>query len=178
MFEGAFAYANLELDLALSGQRQPVDAAYASGGLFDVLGVTAIRGRLLQPSDDRPDANALVAVISHRFWQQRYAGADSVLGATLTLDRQPFTIVGVMPPGFSGPDVGRLNDVMIPFAAEPVLRGVDSGLDVRRMWWLEIMGRLKPGREPRAGQRRARDAAAGDPGRRRRRTRRASSRIR
>ena len=108
VFEGAFAYSNLELDLAVSGQRQPVDAAYASGGLFDVLGVTAIRGRLLQPSDDRPDANARVAVISHRFWQQRYAGADSAIGATLTLDRQPFTIVGVMPPGFSGPDVGRL----------------------------------------------------------------------
>ena len=49
VFEGAFAYSNLELDLAVSGQRQPVDAAYASGGLFDVLGVTAIRGRLLQP---------------------------------------------------------------------------------------------------------------------------------
>ncbi len=39
VFEGAFAYSNLELDLAVSGQRQPVDAAYASGGLFDVLGV-------------------------------------------------------------------------------------------------------------------------------------------
>jgi len=145
VFEGAFAYANLELDLAVSGQRQPVDAAYASGGLFDVLGVTAIRGRLLRPSDDRPDANAMVAVISHRFWQQRYAGADSAIGAALTLDRHPFTIVGVMPPGFSGPDVGRLDDVMIPFAAEPVLRGVDSGLTERSMWWLEIMGRLKPG---------------------------------
>ena len=145
VFEGAFAYANLELDLAVSGQRQPVDAAYASGGLFDVLGVTAIRGRLLRSSDDRPDADALVAVISHRFWQQRYAGADSAIGATLTLDRQPFTIVGVMPPGFSGPDVGRLDDVMIPFAAEPVLRGVDSGLTERQMWWLEIMGRLRRG---------------------------------
>ena len=57
----------------------------------------------------------------------------------------PFTIVGVMPPGFAGPDVGRLDDVVIPFAAEPVLRGVDSGLDERKMWWLEIMGRLRPG---------------------------------
>jgi putative ABC transport system permease protein len=145
LFEGAFAYSNLELDLAVSGQRQPVDAAYASGRLFDVLGVTATRGRLLQPSDDRPDANTLVAVISHRFWQQRYAGADSAIGATLTLDRQPFTIVGVMPASFAGPDVGRLDDVIIPFAAEPVLRGVDSGLDERKAWWLEIMGRLKPG---------------------------------
>ena len=145
LFEGTFAYANLELDLAVSGQRQPVDAAYASGGLFEVLGVEAIRGRLLQPSDDRPAANARVAVLSHRFWQQRYAGADSAIGATLTLDRQPFTIVGVMPPGFVGPDVGRVEDVMIPFAAEPILRGVDSGLERRTMWWLEIMGRLKAG---------------------------------
>ena len=102
VFDGAFAYATSNWISRLSGQRQPVDAAYASGGLFDVLGVTAIRGRLLQPSDDRPDANARVAVISHRFWQQRYAGADSAIGATLTLDRQPFTIVGVMPPGFVG----------------------------------------------------------------------------
>ena len=146
VFEGAFAYANLELDLAVSGQRPPVDAAYASGGLFDVLGVKAVRGRLLQRSDDHLGTHALVAVISHRFWQQRYAGADSAVGATLTLDRHPFTIVGVMPPGFAGPDVGRLDDVMIPFAAEPVLRGVDSGLDERKMWWLEIMGRLKPTR--------------------------------
>ena len=163
VFEGAFAYANLELDLAASGQRQPVDAAFASGGLFDVLGVTAIRGRLLQRSDDRPDANALVAVISHRFWQQRYAGADSAVGATLTLDRHPFTIVGVMPPGFSGPDVGRLDDVMIPFAAEPVLRGVDSALDSAQGVVARDHGPPEARGEPRAGQRRARDAAAGDP---------------
>ena len=177
MFEGAFAYSNLELDLAASGQRQPVDATYASGGLFDVLGITG---------DPRPAAAAVrrsprreraVAVISHRFWQQRYAGADSAIGATLTLDRQPFTIVGVMPPGFSGPDVGRLNDVMIPFAAEPILRGVDSGLDVRRMWWLEIMGRLKPGVSLEQANAALVTLQPGSGRRRRRRTRRASSRI-
>ena len=67
-----------------------------------------------------------MAVISHRFWQQRFARADSAIGATLTLDRQPFTIVGVMPASFAGPDVGRIDDVVIPFAAEPLLRGVDS----------------------------------------------------
>ena len=128
-----------------SGRREPVDATYVSGGIFDVLGVEPLRGRLLQPSDDRADANARVAVISYRFWQRRFAGADSAIGATLTLDRQPFTVVGVMPPDFNGPDVGRVDDVMIPFAAEPILRGVDSGLEVRRMWWLEIMARLKPG---------------------------------
>jgi putative ABC transport system permease protein len=145
VFDGAFAYANLELDLAASGRREPVDATYVSGGMFDVLGVEPLRGRLLQPSDDRADANARVAVISYRFWQRRFAGTDSAIGTTLTLDHQPFTVVGVMPPDFNGPDVGRVDDVLIPFAAEPILRGVDSGLEVRQMWWLEIMARLKPG---------------------------------
>jgi putative ABC transport system permease protein len=145
LFDGAFAYANFEADLADAGQRQPIDATYVSGGMFDVLGVQAIRGRLLQPADDRAEANARVAVISYRFWQRRYAGADTAIGATLTLDRQPFTVVGVMPPSFAGPDVGRLDDVIIPFAAERLLRGVDSALDGRRHWWVEIMGRLRPG---------------------------------
>ena len=145
VFDGTFAYANLELDLAPAGRREPVDATYVSGRMFDVLGVAPLRGRLLQPADDRPDGNARVAVISYRFWQRRFAGADSAVGATLTVDRQPFTVVGVMSPDFNGPDVGRIDDVVIPFAAEPILRGVDSGLEGRRMWWIEIMGRLKPG---------------------------------
>jgi len=145
IFDGTFAYANLELDLAASGRREPIDGAHASGAIFDVLGVAPLRGRLLQPSDDRPDANARVAVISYRFWQRRFGGVDGAIGSTLTLDRQPFTVVGVMPAEFAGPDVGRIDDVIIPFAAEPILRGVDSVLEVRRVWWIEIMGRLKPG---------------------------------
>lgn len=145
IFDGTFAYANLELDLAPSGRREPIDAAYVSGAMFDVLGVEPVRGRLLQPGDDRADANARVAVISDRFWQRRFGGADSAIGAVLSLDHQPFTVVGVLPPDFNGPDVGRVDDVLIPFAAEPILRGVDSGLEVRRMWWVEIMARLKPG---------------------------------
>ncbi len=144
-FDGIFAYANREFDLASGGQRAPIDGAFASGRMFDVLGVTAVRGRLLSPADDRRAGEPTVAVISHRFWQQRYGGADSALGATITLDRQAFTIVGVMPPAFTGPDVGRVSDVVIPFAAEPVLSGKESALPRRSTWWLDIMARLKPG---------------------------------
>ncbi len=144
-FDGIFAYANREFDLASGGQRAPIDGAFASGRMFEVLGVTAVRGRLLSPADDRRDGEPTVAVISHRFWQQRYGGVDSALGATITLDRQPFTIVGVMPPAFNGPDVGRVSDVVIPFAAEPVLSGAESALPRRSTWWLDIMARLAPG---------------------------------
>jgi predicted permease len=146
LFDGAFAWSPQRFDLSASGQSDPVDGAYVSGRLFDVLGVAAIRGRLITPADDGGAApDGPVAVISHRLWRQRFAGASDVVGRPLTVQRVQFTIVGVMPPGFFGPDVGRMTDVMLPFAAEPLIRGGESRLTSKGSWWLQIMVRLKPG---------------------------------
>ena len=153
LFDGAFAWSNQTFDLSPSGKTDPVDGAYVSGRLFDVLGVTAIRGRMITAADDggasppsvNRGADGPVAVISHRLWRQRFAGASDVIGRRLTVQRVPFTIVGVMPPGFFGPDVGRMTDVMLPFAAEPLIRGQESRLASKGSWWLQIMVRLKPG---------------------------------
>ncbi len=68
-----------------------------------------------------------------------------MIGRQLTLQRVPFTVVGVMPAGFTGPDIGRVSDVMIPFATEPLIRGAESVLEGRSTWWLDIMARTKPG---------------------------------
>ncbi len=145
LFDGAFAWSGQSFDLSPSGQSDPVDGAYVSGRLFDVLGVTAIRGRMITPADDGGAApEGPVAVISHRLWRQRFAAASDVVGRQLTVQRVPFTIVGVMPPGFFGPDVGRMTDVMVPFAAEPLIRGQESRLTSAGSWWLQIMVRLKP----------------------------------
>ena len=145
VFDGAFAWSPQRFDLSSGGETALVESAFASGRLFDVLGVPASRGRMLTSADDTIGAPA-AAVISHRFWQQRFAGAGDVIGRALTLDRVPFTVVGVMPAGFFGPDVGRAADVMIPFGAEPLLRGRGSSLRERSSnWWVEIMVRLKPG---------------------------------
>ena len=161
LFDGTFAWSAQRFDLSAGGQTEPVDGAYVSGRLFEVLGVTGIRGRMLSPADDGAappsfgtaqdapsasrGADGPVAVISHRLWRQRFRGADDVLGRQLTVQRIPFTIVGVMPPGFFGPDVGRMTDVMLPFAAEPLVRGRESRLAAKSSWWLQIMVRLKPG---------------------------------
>ncbi|MGH9199613.1 MAG: ABC transporter permease [Vicinamibacterales bacterium] len=145
-FDGAFAWSGQRFDLSPSGQSDPVDGAYVSGQLFDVLGVTAIRGRMITLADDggaAPDGPA--AVISHRLWRQRFAGASDIVGRQLTVQRVPFTIVGVMPPGFFGPDVGRMTDVMLPFAAEPLIRSQESRLASKGSWWPQIIVRLKPG---------------------------------
>ncbi len=146
LFDGAFAWSPQRFDLSASGQSDPVDGAYISGRLFDVLGVPAIRGRMITPADDGGAApDGPVAVISHRLWRQRFAGVSDVVGRQLTVQRVPFTIVGVMPPGFFGPDVGRMTDVMLPFAADPLIRGKESQLTSRGSWWLQIVVRLKPG---------------------------------
>src|SRR5688572_7415781 len=113
LFDGALAWSAQRFDLAASGQAEPVDGAYVSGRLFDVLGVSAIRGRMITPADDGgvPSSGAAqdapsasrgapdgpVAVISHRLWEQRFAGAADVVGRQLTVQRIPFTVVGVMP---------------------------------------------------------------------------------
>ena len=145
--DGAFAWSATRFDLASTGETDFVDGAWVSGGMFDVLGVPAARGRVIGDADDRrgggPDGP--VAVISYPFWQRRFGGAADIVGRTLTISRVPFTIVGVMPQGFFGPDVGRSMDVAVPIGSEPLIRGRESALDARSTWWLSIMVRLRPG---------------------------------
>jgi predicted permease len=148
LFDGAFAWSRESFRPALGDRPVPVDGAHVSGRFFDVLGVPAFRGRMLTPADDSAAMpNGPVAVISHRFWHQYFGGTDDVVGRQLTVQPQrlSFTIVGVMPPGFLGTDVGRMADVMLPFAAEPLLQGAASVLPSVGSSWLEIMVRLKPG---------------------------------
>jgi putative ABC transport system permease protein len=150
LFDGAFAWADQSFDLTQGGRPVPVDGAYVSGRFFDVLGVRAFRGRMLTLADDSAaPPNGAVAVVSHRFWRQHFGGADDLVGRQLTVliqrRRFPLTVVGVMPPGFSGVDVGRIADVVLPFAAEPLLQGRDSALPTVGRSWLEIMVRLKHG---------------------------------
>jgi putative ABC transport system permease protein len=148
LFDGAFAWSDESFDLTQGGRPVPVDGAYVSGRFFDVLGVPAFRGRMLTPADDSAaPPNGPVAVVSHRFSRQHFGGTDDVVGRQLTVgpQRLSFTIVGVMPPGFFGGDVGRMADVMLPFSAEPLLQGRESVLPETGRSWLEIMVRLKPG---------------------------------
>jgi putative ABC transport system permease protein len=147
LFAGALAWGDEQFDLAAGGPSQPVDGMWASGGFFDVLGVPAVVGRTFVPEDDRRGGGPRgpVAVISYRFWQRHYGGSADAVGRTLTLNRVPFTVVGVTSPDFVGPVVGRAFDVAVPLGTEPLVRGKESWLDGRSTWWLDIMVRTKAG---------------------------------
>ena len=146
LFDGAFAWSQERFDLSTGGQSDLVDGSYVSGRIFEVLGVSATRGRMITPEDDfGAGADGPVAVISDRLWRQRFSSANDVVGSQLNVQSVPFTIVGVMPPGFFGPDVGRMADVMLPLAAEPLVRGEESRLLSVGSSWLQFIVRLKPG---------------------------------
>ena len=89
LFDGAFAWSDQRFDLSRGGQSAFVDGAYVSGRFFEVLGVSAVRGRMLTPADDSAGAkDGAVAVISHRFWREHFAGADDVVGRQITAAAQ------------------------------------------------------------------------------------------
>jgi putative ABC transport system permease protein len=145
--DGAFAWSSTRFDLAAGGETEFANGIWASGRFFEVLGVPAILGRTFTTADDarRGEPDGPVAVISYGFWQRHFSGVADVVGRSLTLDRIPFTVVGVTGPDFFGPDVGRTFDVVIPIGVEPLLRPDRSALDQRSWWWLNVMARLKPG---------------------------------
>jgi predicted permease len=147
MFDGAVAWSDERLNLSTAGgEAQPVDGLYVNGDFFSTLGVRALLGRTFTARDDvrggGPDG--AVAVISHGMWQRRFGGDANVIGTSLVIERIPFTIIGVTPPGFFGAEVGRAFDVAVPLNAQRLIRGKDSDVDNGHVW-LYIMVRLKAG---------------------------------
>jgi predicted permease len=147
IFDGAFAWCSDRFNLASHGESDFVEGAWASGGMFDVLGVKAALGRVFTPADDAPGGgpDGPVSVIGYGFWQRRFGGAPDVIGTHLRLEGVDTTIVGVLPRGFLGPDVGHAADLLVPIGVVSAVAGRGDTLKGRSHWWLEIMGRLKPG---------------------------------
>jgi putative ABC transport system permease protein len=145
LFTGTFAWSSGELNTASGGVPKTVDAIWASGDMFDVLGLHPVLGRLIEPPDDVKGCGSPPAVISYAYWQRAFAGSPSVLQQTVRLEGHLFDIVGVTPPDFFGLDVGRRFDVAVPICADPMLSTANR-LERRSTWWLSEVGRLRPGR--------------------------------
>jgi len=139
-----FAFGNVSLNMNADGQADVPSGQAVSGNYYAGLGVPALLGRMITDSDDNATASP-VAVISYRYWQRRFSGDPSVIGKQANLNNIAFTIIGVTPPGFDGTmQVGSTQDVTIPIAWERQLGGTRSRMQ-NEVWWLRLMGRLKPG---------------------------------
>ena len=143
-FSAMFAWSGTDFNLAPVGEVRRAKGLYASGDLFQTLGVTPVAGRLISREDDRRGGVTDVAVISHSFWQREFGGKVSALGSKLSIEGHPFQIIGVAPAWFTGVEVGTNFDVAVPMCAQSRIQD-RSVLEDRRSWWVGIFARLKPG---------------------------------
>ena len=144
-FSGIFAWGSDDFNLGRGSDVHLARGLWVSGDFFNVLGVRPALGRVFQASDDRRGCDTVGAVISHQFWQRELGADPSVLDRKLSLDDHTVEVIGVTPPSFFGPEVGRSFDVAVPICAQAIIRGSDNWLDSGVSWWLIVMGRLKPG---------------------------------
>ncbi|HYR82564.1 MAG TPA: ABC transporter permease [Terriglobia bacterium] len=148
--EGITAFQERPLSVENNGQNQRIWAMMVTANFFDILGVQPARGHFFLPEEqvDNPGGQP-VAVISHDFWQSYFGGDSSVIGHTIRLNRQDFTIIGVAPQGFHGTIVGLAFDVWVPLLQQGKLTGGTRGwITIRQYRSLHAIARLRPGVTP------------------------------
>src|ERR1700734_1796007 len=125
-----------------SGTSQPAQSMrseYVSGNYFTMFGIGPYAGRVFTPDDDRKGADPVV-VISYRAWQQKYGGDRSVVGSSFSFNGQPFTVVGIAPPGYFGDRLQEPPAFWIPVSLEPLVNGPNAILDFPQQDWLDVIG--------------------------------------
>ena len=128
-----------------SSAAKPMSSEYVSGNYFSTLGVGAYLGRPLIESDDKPGA-APVLVLSYQTWQAEFAADPYLVGSTVYVQGQPFTVAGIAPPGFFGDRViTRPPDFWMPLSTDPVMEGANSSLVQDDEDWLYAVGRVRSG---------------------------------
>lgn len=126
----------LNRTIALSDQNDPerLQGAAISWNLFPILGQPPLLGRQFRAEDDRPGAEPVV-ILSHEVWQRRYQSDPNIIGRSVSVNGRPHTVAGVMPVGFSFPEIQKIWIPLAPIAHE----------EPRTARGLFTFGRLKPG---------------------------------
>ncbi|HYK35121.1 ABC transporter permease [Alloacidobacterium sp.] len=150
----AFQAGSNTLGVRRAGNQQSAEprlGQFVSGNYFRTFGIGAWAGRMLTDDDDREGASP-VAVMSYRVWQTKYSSDPSVIGSTFQINNKPFIVVGIAPPGFFGGELRSFGvpDFWMPLADEPYLQEASSMLKGANLNWLDIIGRVRAGTDPKA----------------------------
>ncbi|MBS1791402.1 MAG: ABC transporter permease [Acidobacteria bacterium] len=142
VLSGLLAFSTTELELKTNDWVERVRSEYVSGNYFDVLGVTASRGRTFSPEEDNTPGTQPVAVISDGFWRKRYNTDPNLLGKTITVNSVPLTVIGIAPPSFNGMILEEPTEIWVPVLMHPVL-AQSKFVENRKDGWLILLGRIK-----------------------------------
>jgi len=143
-FSGLLAYHDDYMAITGSGRPERIYGTLASANYFEVLGVRPIIGRSLLSSLSVERAGAAEAVLGYDLWQNRYGGDPAILGKTIQITLNPYTVVGVAPKGFQGCKSGLRSDIWIPLGMDKRVWG-SNRIDQRDTFWLNVLGKLAPG---------------------------------
>ncbi|MEO8335907.1 MAG: ABC transporter permease [bacterium] len=143
-FSGVAAHRIIGVSLSVRNEPMTGEGAMVSGSYFPVLGLNAAQGRLLNADDDKVIGANFVAVISHKFWEDKYGKAAGVVGQNIIVNGKSFNIIGVAPEGFEGTTAGARPVVYVPITMRGEVQRFTRWED-RRSYWIYLFARLKPG---------------------------------
>src|SRR5262245_60992531 len=136
VFEEIAAFRTESFTMARSDGAEMLRGARVSANIFNIFRVAPSQGRSFTSEEDQPGQERVV-ILSHSLWQQRFGGAQDIVGQTITLDDRPCTVIGVMPKGFGFPSTST--DLWMPAALD-----AERGMDGMGGRILQVIARLKP----------------------------------
>ncbi|HMF08550.1 MAG TPA: ABC transporter permease, partial [Thermoanaerobaculia bacterium] len=140
----AVSFATADVTLHNATTRSPI--LIATGNYFDVVGVAPMVGAGFRADQDEPLGGHPVVLLGHGYWKRQFGSDPGVVGQTLTVNRMPYTIVGVLPETFTGTFPGFVPDLWVPYGMRLQIQPALAFLtENRRGMWLAALGRLKPG---------------------------------
>jgi len=154
VLEDFAAWGGIVASLNADNTTELATGAIVTGNLFKVLGITAHHGRLLSVADDVTPGAHPVVVLGHTFWQTRFGGRPDIVGQDIRLNGHVFTVVGIAPAGFPGPQLGSVRNLYVPMMMQAIVRPPRARfageqnpdlLGKAGGGWLSGVGRLTPG---------------------------------
>ena len=146
-FDGLAAFAIAPAALDTGGNPSRAWVYQVSGNYFDVLGIQPYVGRFIRASDEHGPNSAPYIVLTYAYWRSHFEGDRSVVGRSVQLNKSPFTIVGVAPPGFRGTLLFFSPDFFVPIVEQEQVEGW-SVLNARGDRHVTPLGHLKTGVTP------------------------------
>jgi putative ABC transport system permease protein len=144
-FDGLIATAPADIGITRNGASDMAYAEIVSGNYFSVLGVPAAHGRLLTQADDSMAGTNPVVVLSFNYWKTHFGADAGVVGQTISINGNPFQVIGVSAPAFQSAVWGEVPDVFVPMSMlDQIVPGKGRRLTDHTDRWMNIVGRLKP----------------------------------
>lgn len=143
-FQWLLAFRMTPLTVGDASRVERVTGLFVSGNYFPALNLRPAAGRLLSPEDVATPGSQAVVVISHDYWQTRFGGTPSAIGATIRVNGNALTVVGVAPRRFQGTTLGLALDMWLPATMAPVVVRGSRELEERSQRGYVVMGRLRP----------------------------------